>query len=83
MHSAGGASALGLVLVWIQIRVSMMVFSSSSQFGHAVLDLFSPFSNPLSAPEVRLTAADIDRRFPCPGTTSLFLSQSRSDLNTQ
>ena len=75
-------SALGLVLVWIQIRVSMMVFSSSFKCGHAVLDLFSAFSNSLSAPEVLLTAAGIDRRSPCPGTTPLFLSQSRSDLNT-
>ena len=28
VRSAGGASALGLVLIWIQIRASMMVFSS-------------------------------------------------------
>ena len=57
-------------------------FSSSFEFGHVVLDLFSPFSNSLSAQEVRLTATDIDRRSPRPGTMSLFLSQSRSALKT-
>ena len=41
--AAGRASALGLVLVWIRIRVSMMVFSLCFEFGHVVLDLFSPF----------------------------------------
>ena len=41
-NSPVGDVALGLVLVWIQIRVSVKVFSSSFQFGNAVLDLFSP-----------------------------------------
>ena len=43
-HSAGGAltSAVELVLVWTRICVSIMVFSLCFEFGHVVLDLFSP-----------------------------------------
>ena len=40
-----------------------------------------PFSDSLSTPQVRLTATNIYRRFPRPGTMSLLLSQSRSTLN--
>ena len=42
-HSAGGPSAVELVLVWTQIRVSIMVFSSCFEFGHVVLTYFPLF----------------------------------------
>ena len=82
VHSAGRASALGLVLVWIRIRVSMMGFFFVFWVWTRRPRTIFPFPNLLSAPQVRLTATDVDRRSPRPGTMSLFLSQSRSALNT-
>ena len=70
-HSAGGASnsAIELVLVWTRIRVSIMVFSSCFEFGHVVLDLFSPLptrSPPRKYTRQQLTSiVDLSAQEPC------------------
>ena len=64
---------------WIWIRALRMAFSSSLEFGYAVLGLFFPFPNSQSTWQVRLRcliAADTDRRSHSPlppGTMSSIL----------
>ena len=43
---AGEASAARFVLVCIRIQVSMVVFSSSSEFGYVVFKVFFPSRSP-------------------------------------
>ena len=61
VHSA---SALGLLLFWIRLCVSMMVLSSSLEFGHIVLDLFSPFST-RSPPRQPTSIINLAAQEPC------------------
>ena len=59
VHSVGGASALGLVHVWIQIRVSMMVlltffvFSVLTHCPRPIFPLFKLALRPGSTPDSR------------------------------